>query len=151
MLITRYSFYERKKDVLPHRLTQSDFSLLQLRQNWPAGPWLCCSMKHQVFTELTFFPWFSGWLFLRFVTLPFGMRCMCFLQCAVMWLAILFKCINFVNTIIIPSLHLPETVFSCCFVISSDLLISNSFHNTTACYLSSRPFKSLPVTSITTL
>ena len=28
---------KEKKDVLPHRLAESDFSLLQLRQTWPAG------------------------------------------------------------------------------------------------------------------
>ena len=28
---------KEKKDVLPHKLTESDFSLLQLRQSWPAG------------------------------------------------------------------------------------------------------------------
>ena len=37
VLIMRYSFLKEKKDVLPHRLTESDFSSLQLRQSWPAG------------------------------------------------------------------------------------------------------------------
>ena len=98
VLIVTYSFCQRKKGCFASQTDAKWFFLVAIEADL-ASRTLSCSTKHQVFTELTFFPWFSGWFFLRFVTLPFGMRCMCFLQRAVMSLAIAFECINFVNTI----------------------------------------------------